>query len=128
MCLCLPPMSPMISFFIRGRNILFRISKGGICHPLHFLHDRRTNAPYAPTLYSLHASDDRAERYDFWPRLWLFVSVSKGEWISKMVIKGHAFLLDRLWRDLQMSDNHITKVFKRKISIYTISANIYVRT
>ena len=47
---------------------------------------------------------DRAERHDFWPRLsysfLIFSSLQKiegrriGEWISKIVIKGHAFLLD----------------------------------
>ena len=45
---------------------------------------------------------DRAERNDFWP--WLFYSPflfppkkegrRKGEWIAKIVIKSHAFLLD----------------------------------
>ena len=49
---------------------------------------------------------DRAERHDFWPRLWLFFSPflfplkkevrRKGEWMSKSVIKSHAFLLDQL--------------------------------
>ena len=49
----------------------------------------------------------RAERHDFWPRLWLFFSPfpyppkkegrRKGEWLAKIVIKSHAFLLDRLY-------------------------------
>ena len=47
---------------------------------------------------------DRAERHDFWPQLWLFLSPfslpswkngrRKGERIAKIVINSHAFLLD----------------------------------
>ena len=49
---------------------------------------------------------DLAERYDFWPRLWLFLfpflfppkkkreEVKENE-LTKIVIKGHAFLLDQ---------------------------------
>ena len=50
----------------------------------------------------------QAERHDFWPRLWLFSSPflfrpikqgrRKGEWIAKIVIKIHAFLLDNFHR------------------------------
>ena len=49
---------------------------------------------------------DWAERYDVWPRLWLFLSPflnpskkerrRKGEWLGKIVIKRHTVLLDYL--------------------------------
>ena len=48
---------------------------------------------------------DRVERHDFWPRLWVFFPPflfppkkegrRKGAWIEKLLIKSHAFLLDR---------------------------------
>ena len=53
-------------------------------------------------LLNLH---DRSERHNLWPWLWLFsfpflfppkkVERIKGEWITKIVIKSQAFLLDQ---------------------------------
>ena len=58
-------------------------------------------------------TEDRAERYDLKSRLWLFFSPflfppkkqgeRKGEWIGKIVILSHAFMLD-LYREPKIKD------------------------
>ena len=73
-----------------------------------YISSNNGNKEVSLSIYSLYIylSMDQAERHDIWPRLWLFFSPflspskkegrRKGEWIARIIIKSHAFLLDHI--------------------------------
>ena len=77
---------------------------------------KRRSTRFLLPVYLIFIFQEWVERHDFWPRFWLFFSTflsppkkegrKKGEWISNIVIKSHAFLLDHFPMHIKLSSGN----------------------